>query len=69
MQIKFGIEKIGNNRVRLHTIAYRNQKERKKKIKATNAVLGRLMHIGIATNKQKGIFDDYKNWAEEKLET
>lgn len=54
--------------MRLHTIVYRNYKERIKKIRNTNAQLGRLLHVGTATEKQKRIFDDYKDWAEEKLE-
>ena len=68
MYITFGIEKIQGKRVRLHTIVYRNYKERIKKIRNTNAQLGRLLHIGTATEKQKRIFDDYKDWSEEKLE-
>ena len=68
MYITFGIEKIQGKRVRLHTIVYQNYKERIKKIRNTNAQLGRLLHIGTATEKQKRIFDDYKDWSEEKLE-
>ena len=68
MFITFGIEKLDNNRVRIHTVAFGNSKERKKKLRSIDAKLGRLMHIGVATKKQKRIFNDYENWAEEKLE-
>jgi len=60
MNVCFGLEKLDNGRVRLHTLTYRNPMEKIKALRASPVIFFRIISLGIATDKQKGIFNGYE---------
>lgn len=60
MNLCFGLEKLDNGRIRLHTRTYKNPMEKFKALRASGVTFFKVMPLGIVTDAQKRIFDGYE---------